>query len=685
MLNNKPFRVSLIKLLVLLLSIALTGTRPVSAGYWQGSYSSQGTTSCSGQDSAGNSLNITGNWGPTGDYSYPSVPGSSIPGNYAVTSVTLSGTVTATLTWVPAYDIPFDPPPAKVALVEYAEALYQANYYNAASPFPASYYTGSASDGRGDPLIQSQWPTGINNFPGYSSGYSERNSTVDYTYSNNPMVVVDGSSGTIVRTCTLNASIQGAAKGGYCAAQCFFTLQPYGRPGRPLIGFNSTSDTENDLGWNKINFDNVPLTYNIYRSTSNASPGTLIGSSPTISYQDAGLQPNTQYYYYVTAVDQYGDESSPSNIVASTTDSITSYSDLVPADDGSITSSSPSTSSPPLVSFGEVAQAASPSPALPSRSFISGTNYRAVSVARVVGSGPNPLTIIGMVQKVNGKVVNRRVYPVGVLSYEVLTALDTTHYPDGTPIIVQGITYASDGRTYPSTKVYPVFNKASVYGNVKAFGDNDPVIQRAATNTYNTLSSPEMNHSATLSTSADKTAMLSSIPANTIFYVGTHAANDGFTDCTGSLSNTDTLFAFVDLAGNARSIADTVSQKQTQIKPYPDYNFVFIDGCTSAEYPDLSYAFGVNNQGKSLDDRAYLGWSANVGGSMDLAYWTTLMWNNLRLGKTLFEARAAANQKYPQPINSKGKLPVAKIYGDNFMKLRGLYQTKGLGYYKALP
>lgn len=74
------------------------------------------------------------------------------------------------------------------------------------------------------------------------------------------------------------------------------------------------------LSWTAVttNVDGTAATiteYRIYRSSvDSVGPYTQIDSVPggTVNYSDSGLF-NGQYFYYVTAVNSYGNESAPSN------------------------------------------------------------------------------------------------------------------------------------------------------------------------------------------------------------------------------------------------------------------------------------------------------------------------------------------------------------------------------------
>lgn len=64
--------------------------------------------------------------------------------------------------------------------------------------------------------------------------------------------------------------------------------------------------------------------YNIYRNTSNSQPASPIAFSGSDKYVDGGLGVNTDYYYWVTAVDFTGNESSSVASGLVTTDSVAS-------------------------------------------------------------------------------------------------------------------------------------------------------------------------------------------------------------------------------------------------------------------------------------------------------------------------------------------------------------------------
>jgi len=60
--------------------------------------------------------------------------------------------------------------------------------------------------------------------------------------------------------------------------------------------------------------------YNVYRGPGSSGPWTKLTPSPInqLDYNDSAIQLGQTYFYYVTAVDSSGVESSPSNIVSGT-------------------------------------------------------------------------------------------------------------------------------------------------------------------------------------------------------------------------------------------------------------------------------------------------------------------------------------------------------------------------------
>jgi len=661
------------RIYLLSLVIAIVGTLPVWAGQWKTTYSNNGTYNFS-------SINLSH---PSGSGSW--TIGGSSGGAYSlgIYSATTSGTVIATLIWVPNVGVA-DPPPSTLYLTETSAAMWETG--TGTSPTVAD-----ASDGLGDPCkVTQNVPPGLRGL-----SYGQR------------IIKVDSSSGRVVRQCTLSASLMCDPKTAidYLGwdVSCSYSLEipPPHRP--PAVGLSASSDTENDLYWK---FNEIPLFVdsappvinNVYRSTDPAlpKPWALVASFPTEPYvaqstgqagvyQDIGLQANTQYFYYITGTDKYGQESYPSSILSSATDAMTITADIDASGD-SVSGSTPSSNSlsqPALSSNVSALAATSPSKA-PNKYFLSGTDNTATSGAIIVPTDSR--RIVRIVQKVNGKVTNSQIFP-GVLSAFIRSRIDSTYFPNGSPVTVATIVYVINGSTQTRTATKLALNQAAIYGNVQGFKDNPAPIQTSVSRVSSTVGT-KMNHLVYSSTTDYKGAILSSMFAYTAFYIATHSSGVprvAFSDCTGSSSDANTLFATSDPTGNSDSIATAVGHKNTQPKPFPAYNFVFIDGCASAQYPDFAYAFGVSSSGGTIPDRAFLGWNVSVKNTMQLANWTTLLWNSLRNGIPLSMAVNAANMRYPLGANLRNQPEIPVVNGDHYMKLHGLYQENGLGYFKALP
>ena len=733
--TNTASRTATYRNVLLSLVLTLLNSLPALAGQWQVSASAQGTNSYTLDAAA-----ISWGWGNPPFVVAPSLSWSASQSNDVVnpvvngvpfvslndiydpadpwragfSSASASGTVTYTFTWGPDKLGFTGPAPAKVALVEQTFS-----YYITANSFPISYIPlCSASDGKGDACqvvyqdrygittVGESFPSPSNILPGsLVSPYNQ-------VYGNQPpsdptVVVVDGSSGKIVRQFTMSATAQADSISGSCGVGCYCDCRIVPLLNAPSINLGTTSDSENDLFYNLVSGPSAqvgygsyvanlgqPITYNVYRSAdpSLPMPWTLIGtsspvpgrpgSSPFRTYQDTGLQPNTQYSYYMTAVDKYGQESSPSNIVTSTTDSMTVIAEIESTGDSSAAGGG-STSA--LVS-GVSAQAEAPVLLEKYKYFLSGTDATIHSEAAISGTGP--LRIIEIVQKVNGKVTNSRTYAGGVTFASIDSKIDSTHYPNGSAVTTETISYSNRGDSKTARRTKLAYNQAAVYGNVKGFSDNPGPIETSFINVSDIIKTKyKMNHLVTSSTSDDKLTILHGLFSHTVLYIATHAGGVPyvqFSDCSNADGDAGKLFATYDPTG-AASISTAVGWKKIQRKPIPAYNFVFIDGCASGAFPDFAYAFDVNDARYTLADQAFLGWNVNVLNTMKLAAWTTLLWNSLASGDTLEEARHISNEKYPLGVNLRKQLQIPVVSGDRFMKLHGVYQGNGLSYFKALP
>lgn len=73
------------------------------------------------------------------------------------------------------------------------------------------------------------------------------------------------------------------------------------------VTVTAVGSSELEISWNAASDENGVAYYNVYRS-ENAETYELIATTTNTSYLDSGLQPNTTYYYKVTAVDVAGNE-----------------------------------------------------------------------------------------------------------------------------------------------------------------------------------------------------------------------------------------------------------------------------------------------------------------------------------------------------------------------------------------
>ncbi len=163
-----------------------TGGGTITPGHWDVSYSSTGTTSWDypGYDSASSNIvaqSGSSQWPATGS-------GDGVYSSYYLDAST-TGTVTATLAWVPTtgQDATSDPPSSSVIVVESGSA----------SEWGGGPGTGSADDGWGDTSSQGGYPGSSSGGGGYPGSASSSGTHYE---------VKDGTSGTITLTKTLSAS-----------------------------------------------------------------------------------------------------------------------------------------------------------------------------------------------------------------------------------------------------------------------------------------------------------------------------------------------------------------------------------------------------------------------------------------------------------------------------------------------
>ena len=80
------------------------------------------------------------------------------------------------------------------------------------------------------------------------------------------------------------------------------------------LAATASSAIQADLVWTQPNEDVALAGYRIYRN------GTSVGTSASLSYSDTGLTQGTEYCYTISAYDEFGNESAPSDQGCATTD-----------------------------------------------------------------------------------------------------------------------------------------------------------------------------------------------------------------------------------------------------------------------------------------------------------------------------------------------------------------------------
>ena len=175
-----------------------------------------------------------------------------------------------------------------------------------------------------------QWTKGTNKFlNNYEIQYKDVNESVYLTSevpaSESSVIIGPLETGTQYNIRVRGVTIQGV-RGSWAAAT------PYTHGGdttapSPVTGLSATGGPKIvTLDWTAptTNSDTTTLYdlkgYNIYRATTNSQPASPIAFSGSDKYVDGGLGVNTQYYYWVTALDFTGNESTAVASGAVTTD-----------------------------------------------------------------------------------------------------------------------------------------------------------------------------------------------------------------------------------------------------------------------------------------------------------------------------------------------------------------------------
>jgi autotransporter-associated beta strand protein len=102
------------------------------------------------------------------------------------------------------------------------------------------------------------------------------------------------------------------------ASESAYSIQVVATPSSATPAAPSNLVVINDDGQAWISWNTVTnaTSYNVYRSTTNGGPYSLVGNSITPSYPDLGINDGTTYYYVVTAVSAVGEGASSTQVSA---------------------------------------------------------------------------------------------------------------------------------------------------------------------------------------------------------------------------------------------------------------------------------------------------------------------------------------------------------------------------------
>lgn len=424
--------------------------------------------------------------------------------------------------------------------------------------------------------------------------------------------------------------------------------------------------------------------YNVYRSDDGGSPA-LIGSATKGMYQDSdpNLRSGVYYCYTVTAVDQCGNESPASDPMCTqlplpppTIRTYGASTDEAPTSGDDANANGPGPNAQALTAHAAITQ----NTANPLPSYYSGTNCLAGGETDIPAKSDfDPISAELLIngEWIAGAVLN----PMNKgVKYTIEAHWDSTHFRNGTKITETFKLFSINPGRSPLIKSYTreVYNRAYILGNT---GDLRQGLAAAAVANLSLKSATAAAGGpvfVTLQQSRQrKTALLANLPKYTILYTWTHAAARpyaSFGDCLATRSSTNDyyLFALTDPTG-ANTIQTEIQAKSFGNKPLPAYNFVFVDGCNSAEYPDMATSFQVLGKTSFLSDRAFLGWDVNAPDKIEYVNWTAELFSNLKKKQTLAEAAFNADQAVPRPKNSQKQIVHHVIKGDHNMQILGLY------------
>jgi len=134
---------------------------------------------------------------------------------------------------------------------------------------------------------------------------------------NSAWLTLSPASGTNSGTVSANASLSGLAAGTYSGA---ITVSATGATSKTIqvtmtVGPTTSTSRSAALSW-AANTESDLAGYKVYMGTQSGIYGTSIAVGNVTNYQVMNLQPNTTYFFSITALDAAGNESVPSSEVS---------------------------------------------------------------------------------------------------------------------------------------------------------------------------------------------------------------------------------------------------------------------------------------------------------------------------------------------------------------------------------
>jgi len=278
---------------------------------------------------------------------------------------------------------------------------------------------------------------------------------------------------------------------------------------------------------------------------------------------------------------------------------------------------------------------------------------------------------------INGTVTKEQFFTQPQIVQPVIN-FDSTHFADNTMITITLNAWDTQGHFGTKSNSAPAYNKAYVIGNdVPAHGGIGTLSfgNSAVTGAYQAVNHADLI--AGLWLTRLKPDILGSLPQATLLYAWTHGTPGTFGDC--ATTNGNGQFITSQEVGNALAAAGTGKSANH----YPEYNFVFLDACSCGANDSLSRAFGTSVAVGPPAPRAFLGWPADMADIQQDVDWTSRLFQRLAAGDTLHDAINWANTHgLGRALDWNGNPIDPAIFGDQFMKLHGVYQGVGLAWYR---